>query len=373
MSFDLDRRHQELLWATIRQYISTAEPVGSKTLVDGCNLKVSSATIRNGFATLEKAGLLYQPHTSAGRVPSDLGYRLYVDRSISPSPDFGRRVQRSLSTKIDWQEWNLEAILRGTAEILANLSGYIAMVTLPQHRRSTIEHLQLVCVEPSKIMAVAIWDNYDTQSILWQLPSQLNWPADRVEIESQLQSLSNFLNLQLRGRSVADFSSIDRLELTDRFPQYVELVKHLVANLAKQAVPIRSSQLELWGIAEFLHQPEFSQMQQVRSLLHLLESERNKVCELIFNPIGEFQLADANLGTIDRQLPTIRIGVENPLEPMQSCALISTNYYHNSLPVGSVSLLGPKRMLYEKAIALVQSAANYLSSSLSIGNKAFDN
>jgi heat-inducible transcriptional repressor len=132
MSLDLNKRHQQILWATIRQYVATAEPVGSKALVDGYNLNVSPATIRSGFNTLEKAGLLYQPHTSAGRIPSDSGYRLYVDRllgygsrvgNMQPSLDIGRQVEELLHEKLDWDGWSLEAVLRGAAEVLATLSG----------------------------------------------------------------------------------------------------------------------------------------------------------------------------------------------------------------------------------------------------------
>ena len=135
MSLDLNKRHQQILSATIRQYIATAEPVGSKTLVDGYNLNVSPATIRSGFNTLEKAGLLYQPHTSAGRIPSDSGYRLYVDQLMQPSPNIGRKVEELFDNKLDWDSWNLEKVLQGAAEVLATLSGYITMITLPQTHR----------------------------------------------------------------------------------------------------------------------------------------------------------------------------------------------------------------------------------------------
>ena len=355
MSFDLSKRHQQILWATIRQYISTAEPVGSKTLVDGYNLNISPATIRSGFATLEKAGFLYQPHTSAGRIPSDSGYRMYVDRLIQPSPDIGRQVEELLADKLDWG-WSLEAILRGAVDVLATLSGYVAMITLPQTRRSTVKHIQLVRVDANKMMIIVVWDAYETQSILMQLP-QNRAAIDEDILDRELQVLSNFLNSKLRDRSVLEVLKLDWSELDGELQQYVYLVSNLLKDISQQSQPMHSSQMMICGISEVLCQPEFSQLQQVKTLLHLLESEQDEIWKLIFNPNLNSSLAQPKIA--------IRIGAENPLKPMQICTLISTNYHQDSIPVGSVGLLGPKRMLYEDAIALVESAADYISAAIS--------
>jgi heat-inducible transcriptional repressor len=357
MSFDLNKRHQQILWATIRQYISTAEPVGSKTLVDGYNLNISPATIRSGFATLEKAGFLYQPHTSAGRIPSDSGYRLYVDRLIQPSPDIGRQLQGLLTEKLDWDGWSIETILRGAVEVLATLSGYITMITLPQTRRSTVKHIQLICVESSKIMLIVVWDAYETQSMLMQLPPDRDLTLDRDLFDRELQILSNFLNSKLQGRSVLEVFKLDWSELDLHCQQYVESINNLLTDLSRQSKPIHSSQMMIWGISEVLGQPEFSQLQQVKTLLHLLESEQDKVSSSIFDPT--LDPARDSRSQVD-----IRIGTENPLKPMQSCTLISANYHQDSIPVGSVGLLGPTRMLYEDSIALVKSAAEYITAAI---------
>lgn len=377
MSFDLNKRHQQILWATIRQYIATAEPVGSKTLVDGYNLNVSPATIRSGFATLEKAGFLYQPHTSAGRIPSDSGYRLYVDQLMQPSPDIGLQVKALFAEKLDWDRWSLEAVLRSAAEILATLSGYVTMITLPQTRHSTIKHLQFVRVESAKVMLVVVLDSYQTQSILMQLPQQENSPETDDLLDRELQVLSNFLNCQLRGKSVLEIAKLDWSEfdaLEDpatsvdlppnkrEFQHYIDLVSTLLIDLSRQSQSINSSQITIRGIAEVLRQPEFSQLQQVKTLLHLLESEQDSLWQLIFDPHLN------NLLDLQPKI-TIKIGAENSLEPMQTCTLISTTYQQDSIPVGSIGLLGPKRMLYENAIALVQSAADCISAAISQESK----
>ncbi len=395
MSLDLNKRHQQILWATIRQYVATAEPVGSKALVDGYNLNVSPATIRSGFTTLEKAGLLYQPHTSAGRIPSDSGYRLYVDRLLGygssggslrePTPllgygssggnrreptllqsalDIGRQVEELLHQKLDWDRGNLETVLRGAAEVLATLSGYITMITLPRTQHSTIKHIQFVPIEATKVMLVVVLDSYQTQSILMQLPPRMR-SSDEDLLDRELQVLSNFLNSKLRGRSLLDISTLDWHELDREFQHYVDLIGNLLVDLSRQSQPMYSSQIMIRGIAEVLRQPEFSELHQVKTLLHLLESEQEQLWQLIFDP-RQMDLPT----TIDRPSEfqskiSIKIGTENPLEPMQTCTLISTTYQQDSVPVGSVGLLGPKRMLYENAIALVQSAADYISEAIS--------
>ncbi len=363
MSFDLNQRHQQILRATIRQYISTAEPVGSKTLVDGYNLNISPATIRSGFATLEKAGFLYQPHTSAGRVPSDSGYRVYVDRLIQPSSTIGRQVAGLLADKLDGDVRSVEATLRGAVEVLATLSGYITMITLPQSRRSTVKHIQIVRSEASKIMVIVVWDSYETQSISIGKPQAL--PVDEELFDRELQVLSNFLNSKLRGRSLLEVLKLDWSELDRQFQQYVDLVSKLFIDLSRQTKPIHSSQIMIWGIAKVLGQPEFSQLQQVKTLLHLLESEQDKVWELIFNPHLNPNISASSCLESRQSKLEIRIGTENPLKPMQACTLISTNYHQDSIPVGSVGILGPKRMLYEDSIALVESAAEYISAAIS--------
>lgn len=360
MPSHLNQRHQQILWATIRHYIATAEPVGSKTLVDGYNLNVSPATIRNSFATLEKAGLLYQPHTSAGRVPSDSGYRLYVDELIQPSPAIGKQVETILSQQLDWESWSLESVFRRAAQLLATLSGYITMITLPQMRNLTVRHLQLVEVATDRVMLIVVLDSYQTESILITLPANEGEDADPSLMERELQILSKFLNSKLRGRSLMEISTIDWSELDREFQHYIDAIEAIVADLDRRHQSVSSFQIMISGIAEVLHQPEFSELQQLKTILHLLESQPDRVGELIFDA--------PPLDNPRNPQIAIRIGAENPLEPMQTCTLISATYQQDSIPVGSVGILGPKRMLYENSIALVEAAADYISTAISQPN-----
>ncbi|MDY7022118.1 MAG: heat-inducible transcriptional repressor HrcA [Cyanobacteriota bacterium] len=362
---NLTERQNHILWATIRHYIATAEPVGSKALVEEFNLKVSPATIRNNMGALEKAGLLYQPHTSAGRIPSDSGYRIYVDRMIAPSDIIATQVTQLLREQLDAKNWSIEAILRGAAQILSTLSGYITLVTMPQTTSDKLRHLQLVSMEPGKIMLVVVTDSYQTESILVELP-QVDQPwevavtevisslsEDEELLEQELQILSNFLNDQLRGHTITELSTLDWTDLDRKFERYADLIRQLLQDLSLRTQAPEYTRIQFSGISEVLRLPEFSQLQQVQTILHLLEDEQEQLWPLIFQAPEQ------------EQRVTVRIGAENPLEPIQCCSLISTQYYRGTTAVGSVGMLGPTRMVYENAIALVEATADYLSESLS--------
>lgn len=358
---NLTDRQQHILWATVRHYIATAEPVGSKALVDEYNLCVSPATIRNAMGVLEKAGLLYQPHTSAGRVPSDSGYRIYVDQLIQPSDRLGGKVEQVLG-QLNWSDGRMEAVLRGAAQILATISGYIAMITIPQTNMACLRHLQLVQLEPGKVMLIVVTDTYETQSVLVELPlDETEGRKQDVEIvDRELQILSNFLNSKLRGKSLSELSAIALSELDRDFELYAELMGTMLAALSRRAETPTYTRILIGGLAEALRLPEFSQLQQVQTLVQLLEQEQELLWPLIFE--------SAELETPGKRV-TVRIGSENSLEPIRGCTLISSTYRRGSLPVGSVGVLGPTRMVYENAIAVVEAAADYLSSAIG-GNQA---
>jgi heat-inducible transcriptional repressor len=351
---NLNQRQQQILWATVRQYIATAEPVGSKALVEEYNLQVSAATIRNSFTILEKAGLLYQPHTSAGRVPSDSGYRLYVDRLLQTDLAVGQQAEQQLSSQLDWERWSLEALLRGAAQILATLSGYIAIITPPETNHLTVRHLQLVPIEPDQLMVIVVMDSYQSQSLLVNIPSISN---DAQAVTAELDVLASFLNSQMRGRSIAEIAILDWSELHQHFPSYVSVVDRLLTFLQHQIGTSKNTQVMMRGFSEVLRQPEFSELEQVKTLLQLLEAEPEQ--------IGQMILTAGNFAGVNSERLSVRIGSENSWEPMHICTLISSTYGQDELSVGSVSLLGPKRMLYENAIPLVRATADYISEALS--------
>jgi heat-inducible transcriptional repressor len=352
----LKERHQNILSATIRHYVATAEPVSSKTLVNEYDFTVSSATVRNAMGWLEKAGLLYQPHTSAGRIPSDSGYRTYVDQIMLPDQALREQLDQLLSNAIKEEVGSLEALLYGVAQLLATLSGYMAIITFPQQQTSYLRHLQLLPLDHQRIMLIIITDSYQTQSGLIEPPPRIAEKLAAGEgIEEELEVLSNFLNQKLQGQPLSELAQLKATELEKEWQQDQTFLQEICQQLIQRCQTRPSSQILVRGISEMLRQPEFSQLQQVQTLLHLLEAEQDRLCSVIFNRVE----ARSQEGGV-----TVRIGSENPLEPMQSCSLISANYYQGEFPSGSVGLIGPTRMLYENAIALVEVAADTLSQAL---------
>lgn len=356
----LNPRQRQVLGATVRHYVATARPVGSEALVEELVPKVSPATIRNAMGYLEKAGLLYQPHTSAGRVPSDSGYRIYVDQLITPSEALTRHMEQVLTEQLNWEDMSLDALLRGAAQILSTLSGYIALITFPQPTTVQLRHLQLVLLDPQRAMLIVVLDSYETQSVLMDLPPLPNGEAvDPEHLERELQILSNFLSAHLRGRPLGEIASLDWTELGREFERYAQQLHTSVGELNRRSQMAASTQLLVNGVAEVLRrQPEFSELQQVQTIMHLLETEQDQLWSLIF----ESAESEANGKRV-----IVRIGSENPLQPIQTCTLVSATYQRNSVPVGSVGMLGPTRMLYENAIALVEATADYLSDAMSQG------
>ncbi len=356
MAIQLNPRQQQVLGATIRHYIATAKPVGSEALLEDFNPRVSSATIRNAMGYLEKAGLLYQPHISAGRVPSDSGYRIYVDQLVIPSEAIARQVDQMLSAQLNLEERSFETVLRGAAQILSTLSGYITLVTMPQANTASMRHLQLVQIDPGRVMLIVVLDSYETQSMLVDLmpaPDEEVPPAEQLDRE--LQILSNFLNDRLKGRSLSEIARLDQQELGQEFERYLNLLRKSLIDLSQRTQTSFSTQILINGVAEVLRrQPEFAELQQVQTIMQLLESEQEQILSLIF------EAAEPGGKRV-----TVRIGAENPLEPFRTCTLVSATYQRGSVPVGSVGMLGPTRMMYENAIALVEATADYLSEALS--------
>jgi heat-inducible transcriptional repressor len=251
----------------------------------------------------------------------------------------------------------LEAILKGAAQILANLSGYITLITMPLTRTLELRHVQLVQVDSQRVMLIIVTDTYESQSVLFDLPTC----EDEVDVdllERELQVLSNFLNSQLRGKSLSEVDRLDWLELGKTFDRYGHWLQVILKDLARRtsSQTFTSTQLLISGIAEVLHQPEFTALNQLQNILYLLEGQQHQLLPLI--------LEQPETETMGRRV-SVWIGSENPLEPMQTCSLISSIYHRGKVPVGSVGVLGPTRMNYETAISLVEATADYLSDSIS--------
>jgi heat-inducible transcriptional repressor len=352
MKQHLTDREQKVLWATIEQYILTAEPVGSKALVSGYDFDISPATIRNVMNMLDRSGLLFQPHTSAGRVPSDSGYRVYVDELIDPASELTYSKHQFLASKSDrLGKSSLDGVMRDVAQILATLSGCIAVITAPNMQTMRIRHLQLVMVDDCKVMAIAVSDTYHTASVTMDLPSETKPEV----LEGELNILNNFLNEHLRDKNWSELNSALQWDDLDRqFQQYAVLLQQSLQQLMRLCDRTALGQMFISGLTELLRQPEFSNLRQVQNIVQLLEADRASLMALI----------------IDQPTPSansvsIRIGSEISIEPIQNCTFISSTYLCDDKPVGTVGVLGPTRLGYTRAIASVQAAALHLTDAIS--------
>ncbi|UFP96923.1 heat-inducible transcriptional repressor HrcA [Gloeobacter morelensis MG652769] len=334
----LNPRFKQILHATVKSYIDTAEPVGSKMLTQQYNFGLSSATIRNAMAVLESWGLLFQPHTSAGRIPSDSGYRVYVDELISPPTELIQQMRAALAENLGERQ-DLESLLQGATRLLATLSGCVALITAPQSVFVSVRHLQIVHIGEGRALVIVVTDALQTRSFLLDLP--------QPEMAEQLETLNNFLNLQLQNRRVDDLNAAAVEAMGGEFHWYTDFLRGLIALLQRVLQP-PTGQLYVSGVGEILKQPEFSEPERIQAIVQLLEVERERLGPLI-SPTQRHS----------RQI-VVRIGAENPLGPMQFCSLVSSTYYLNEVPVGSVGVLGPTRLPYDRAIASVQAASDHL-------------
>lgn len=363
MDLSLTNRQQQVLRATVDHYIATAEPVGSKALAREYSLSISPATIRNVMGVLEEEGLLFQPHTSAGRVPSDFGYRHYVDELVMPSTTLRSQIKQALDQKLRTDSWIFEVLLRDAAQILATLSGCVALITLPQAATSTIRHLHLVQVETHRVMLILVTDAYETQSVMMELPHSAWDEVDPEQIEQELQILSNFLNHHFVGSSLQDLVALDQCELDREFQKYTDFLKILLTDLTQQCKSLSPKNILVGGLAEVLRQPEFSELQQAQTLIHLLEDGQDLLRPL-FHELTADELKQGTDVVPRSTKVKVRIGSENSLESIQAYSLVSSTYQKGEMPIGSVGVLGPTRMAYEKVIALVTVTADYLSTCL---------
>lgn len=343
----LNDRHQRILRATVKSYIDTAEPVGSKTLTRQYDFGLSPATIRNAMAALEEWGLLFQPHTSAGRIPSDSGYRVYVDELLAPPTQLIQQMRQALSDYLlEERHQELEGLLQSAARILASLSGCVALITVPRSALARVRHLQLVGVDEGRVLMIVVTDSLQTRSFLLDLPSP--------RLVDELELINNFLNAELYNRTLSDLSPAWVDELCHRFHQYADFLR-TVSTLLKKVLQPMTGQVFISGVGEILRQPEFAEPERIQSLVQLLEDERERLSLLITPSDTHEQVV-------------VRIGAENPLEPMQFCSLVSGTYCYNQVPVGSLGVLGPTRLPYDRAIASVRATAEYLSATLALAS-----
>ena len=330
---ELGERQRELLRAVIREYIATAEPVASAALVRRYGLGVSSATVRNELAALEELGLLMHPHTSAGRVPTDLGYRYFIE-SLMPRPGLQPDEQLTVSHQFQQARSNSAEWLRLAASTLARLTLEASIVTPLATRRSYLKHVEAVPINEHRVLLVAVLDGGGVQQQLVEL-------REPVSAE-HLRRFSTRLTAELADKDVAAVRQAAAREAGGDQELATALVRLLEEHDAGHSLDIYYD-----GIQNILVQPEFAESESIRGILRLLE-DRTRLAEILPQELGAGEV-------------TVAIGSEHRHAPLRGFSLVFGRYGGGSDVVGYVGVVGPTRMDYARSIGAVRYVGSLMS------------
>ncbi|MGH3621268.1 MAG: heat-inducible transcriptional repressor HrcA [Sciscionella sp.] len=336
-----DERRFEVLRAIVADYVSNQEPVGSRAIVERHSLNVSSATVRNDMASLEEDGYITQPHTSAGRVPTDKGYRLFVDRlsEIKPLSAAERRAVRTvLEGAID-----LDDVLRRSVRLLAQLTRQVAVVQYPMLTRCTVKHIEVVQITSARLMLVLITDTGRVDQRMVDLGD--------VCSEESATRLRSVLNSTLSGERLTE-ATAKLAELSEQVPAELrDMMTRVCTVLIESLVEHPKERLVLGGTANLTsHAAEFPM-----SFRRVLEALEEQVVVLKL-------LAAAR----DPDTITVRIGEENEAEEMRGTSMVSIGYGTPGTLLGGMGVVGPTRMDYPGTMAAVRAVANYVGEILAV-------
>ncbi len=334
---ELDKRKAFILATIVYEYVATAEPVGSNTLTQKYNLGVSSATIRNEMAELEAGGYLVQPHTSAGRVPSDAGYRTYVDQLMRPEP-LGGDEQRRIREEFRAASRELDDVIEHTTRLLGQLSRNVAFVVAPMRESQTFRHVQLIWLSERTALAVVV----TSLGVAAQRPFE--HPALAAD---DFTRLSNRLNVSLSGKMLRDIDRAEVGRVIGELGLPDELTGTLAAALAEALAGHEQPSVTSSGAQHLLDQPEFQDLRKLRSILRIIEEHK--------------ALYDLVADSISNDAPSIRIGHELGSDEIAECSLVTVPYRFGDESVGVLAILGPRRMPYARLLALASGTAQSLN------------
>ncbi len=332
---EMDSRKQKILEAVVLDYIETAEPVGSRTISKKYDLGVSSATIRNEMADLEEMGLIEQPHTSAGRVPSEAGYRYYVDYLMNKS-DVQEEAKQLITSTIHSKREQVGDVLRNSMKLLAEVTNCTTVTMLDDKHGTTLKLLQLLPVEPGKALMVIITEDDKIENRFLEIPKTMG--------KDDLDLVSVMINQNLRGLKVDDWQR-NILENIFKDLSHQRQVVDCALEMLSSILGIRNSDKKIYldGGLNMLSQPEFKDVTKVKSLLESLEQQE---------VLTQLMEADDNETGI-----TVKIGAETGIDQVKDCSVIVANYKVKGETVGKVGLIGPTRMDYATAVSMLNTMA----------------
>jgi heat-inducible transcriptional repressor len=334
---DLDERKARLLRAVVHEFIYTEKPVGSKSLTERYSLGVSPATIRNELAVLEEQGYLAHPHTSAGRIPTDRGYRYYVD-ALSGVGELARAQAETIARFFEGTA-DLEETLQRTSLLLSSLTHYTAMVAPPALDRSRLRHIEVVALGRHVVMLVLIVDS-------GRVEKRLVETAEDIAVED-LEALRRQLNERLATERLSRAELILEAMAGEVPPERRALFQTLAAAIGQVVGDQTSERVWLGGQANIAGPGAFDGIETVRQVYEALEQQ-----------VLVLRMLQVTLGK-DRDRVSVVIGSENTVEGMEACSLVTSAYLAGDAS-GSIGVLGPTRMDYLRAMAAVQAVARYL-------------
>lgn len=337
---NLDDRKIKILQAIIRNYLETGEPVGSRTISKYTDLNLSSATIRNEMADLEEMGYILQPHTSAGRIPSDKGYRLYVDTMMEERV---REVDEKMELVIEKAE-KVESVLKQAAKLLANNTQYAAMVSSPSYHRNKVKFIQLSRVDDDQILAVIVVEGNLIKNRIISVDEPLS--------EETMLKLNILLNSSLGGMSIEDINLGIISRLKEQAGIHSDLISGVVDAVAEAIKPDEDLEIYTSGANNIFRYPELSDHDKASEIINLFEDKQplsNLVRDTLENNSEEHGIQ-------------IYIGSEAPVQTMRDCSVVTATYELEEGMHGTIGIIGPKRMDYDHVVGTIRNLMDQLDS-----------
>lgn len=334
---NLDDRKKKILQAIIKTYLDTGEPVGSRTISKYTDLNLSSATIRNEMSDLEDMGFIIQPHTSAGRIPSDKGYRFYVDQLMNDKVEELNEMKEILIDRTD----KIETMLKQVAKVLAVNTNYATMVSKPHYKHRTVKFIQLTEVDETHMLAVIVIEGNIVKNRILDLVE----PVDK-EIVLKLNII---LNTFLQGLDLTEINIALIQKIKEQAGPYGDLINKILDSIAQAIGEEEDIEIYTSGATNILKYPELSDTEKATELLYTFE-EKKQLTELITDKMGDEEQRGIQ----------VYIGDETPVKSMKDCSVVTATYEIGEGVYGKIGIVGPKRMDYEKVVGTLQSLMSQL-------------
>ena len=323
---ELDERKKKILKVIIQNYMETGEPVGSRTISKDPDLKLSSATIRNEMSDLEEMGYIIQPHTSAGRIPSDKGYRLYVDYLMQEKDREVTELQELMVQRTD----RLESVLKQVVKILANDTNYATMVSTPQYHQNKLKFIQLSRVDANQILAVIVAEGNVIRNKLLPVREELS--------DESILKLNILLNTMLNGKTIQEINLQMISSMKEQAGIHSNIVSDVVDAVAEAIHSDEGMEIYTGGATNIFRYPELSENGKASELIQTLEEKQNLV-DLVTDTLNK-----------DEKGIQVYIGNETPVKSMKDCSVVTATYELGEGLQGTIGIIGPKRMDYENVM-----------------------